>query len=147
MIFAPGQGPLLFFLSDLRGHFSRLGNGAETGQFGWWPTKYLWAKSCCWSERLYQCLEETFSLRLMTIALCSDWLCKKWPSESCFSFEVCFCPTGVNNLVALPGLKPCIFKGGGRKQWISLFAFKLVSKSSTRPKIIFPIHQDPEGVN
>lgn len=31
VIFALGQGPLLSFLSDLRGHFSRLGNGPETG--------------------------------------------------------------------------------------------------------------------
>lgn len=111
MNFALGRGPLLSFLSDLQGHFSQLGYGPENGQLCWLPTKYLWAiNSCCWREGLYQCLEETFSLTLTT-ALCSDWLCKKWPSESCFSFEVCFCPTGVNNLVALLGLKPCIFKG------------------------------------
>lgn len=69
----------------------------------------------------------------------SFWFCWKWPSKSCFPFEVCLCPKGVNNLVVLLCLKHAYW--GKRKQWISLFAFKWVSYTSMYSKIILQAYQ------
>ena len=89
-----------------------MGNWPETGSYVDYPLNIYELLTVAAGEKGFiNSSRRFFSLTLTTIALCSDWLCKKWPSESCFSFEVCFCPTGVNNSVAFLGLKPCIFKG------------------------------------
>lgn len=112
MIFALARGPLLSFLSDLQGHFSQWEIGQKLGSYVDYPLNIYELLTVAAGEKGFiNSSRRFFSLTLTTIALCSDWLCKKWPSESCFSFEVCFCPTGVNNSVAFLGLKPCIFKG------------------------------------